>query len=112
MDEALVDFLRYLGLEKNSSAYTVKSYREDLSQALGFFRDKIGSSTASTDRVSTRHVRAYLAWLSEQGYARTTMARRLAALRSWFRFLCRQGTLTANPADGLRAPRQNAKLPH
>ena len=52
MDEALVDFLRYLGLEKNSSAYTVKSYREDLSQALGFFRDKIGSSTAP-DRVST-----------------------------------------------------------
>jgi integrase/recombinase XerC len=112
MDEALADFLRHLGLEKNSSAYTVKSYREDLSQALGFFRDKIGAATISPDRVSTRHVRAYLAWLSEQGYARTTSARRLAALRSWFRFLCRQGKLSANPCDGVRGPRQEKKLPH
>jgi integrase/recombinase XerC len=112
MDEALAQFLRYLGLEKNSSAYTVKSYREDLNQATAFFRDKIGASSVSPDRVSTRHVRAYLAWLSEQGYARTTIARRLAALRSWFRYLCRQGRLNANPCDGVRGPRQDKKLPH
>jgi integrase/recombinase XerC len=112
MDQALADFLRHLGLEKNSSAYTVKSYREDLNQAAGFFRDKIGSSATSPDRVTTRHVRAYLAWLSEQGYARTTIARRLAALRSWFRFMCRQGTITTNPCDGVRGPRQDKKLPH
>jgi integrase/recombinase XerC len=57
-------------------------------------------------------VRAYLAWLSEQGYAKTTVARRMAAVRSWFRFLCRQGTVSSNPADGLRSPRQDKKLPH
>jgi integrase/recombinase XerC len=53
-----------------------------------------------------------LAWLHEQGYAKTTVARRLAAVRSWCRFLCRQGTLAASPADGLRGPRQNRPLPH
>ena len=57
-------------------------------------------------------LRAYLAWLHEQGYAKTTIARRIAAVRSWCRFLCRQGMLTTNPADGLRGPRQDKKLPH
>ena len=61
---------------------------------------------------TTRRARAYLAWLHEQGYAKTTVARRMAAVRSWCRFLCRQGTLKANPADGLRGPRQDKKLPH
>src|SRR5262249_19153156 len=42
----------------------------------------------------------------------TTVARRLAAVRSWCRFLCRQGALAANPADGLRGPRQDRRLPH
>ena len=111
MERALAEYLRHLGLEKNSSAYTVKSYREDLTQALGFFRDRLGADV-SPQRVTTRHVRAYLAWLSEQNYAKTTIARRIAALRSWFRFLCRQGELATNPTDGLRGPRQDHKLPH
>jgi integrase/recombinase XerC len=50
-------------------------------------------------------------WLHERAYAKTTIARRLAAVRSWMRFLCRRGLLKANPADGLRGPRQDKKLP-
>jgi integrase/recombinase XerC len=111
MEEALAEFLRHLALEKNSSEHTVKSYREDLVQAQGFFRDRLGSDPKPA-QLTTRLLRAYLAWLHEQGYARTTVARRLAAVRSWCRFLCRQGTLTVNPADGLRGPRQDKKLPH
>jgi integrase/recombinase XerC len=113
MDEALADFLRHLGLEKNASAFTVKSYREDLTQALGFFRSRLASDRLlRPDQLTTRLLRAYLAWLHEQGYAKTTIARRVAAVRSWCRFLCRQGVLTVNPADGLRGPRQDKKLPH
>lgn len=112
MEQALAEFLRHLGLEKNASEFTVKSYREDLTQALAFFRERLGSNSIAPERVTTRLVRAFVAWLSEQGYAKTTTARRLAALRSLFRFMCRQGILTVNPADGLRAPRQDQKLPH
>lgn len=112
MDEALAEFLRHLALERNASAYTVKSYREDLAQALEFFRSKLGSQALEPARLNARLLRAYLAWLSEQGYARTTIARRVAAVRSWCRFLCRQGVLASNPADGLRGPRQEKKLPH
>jgi integrase/recombinase XerC len=112
MEEALADFLRHLALEKNASAHTVKSYREDLSQALTFFRERLGNERPQPEQLSTRLLRAHMAWLHEQGYARSTIARRLAAVRSWCRFLCRQGVLTANPADGLRGPRQDRKLPH
>jgi integrase/recombinase XerC len=109
---ALAEFLRHLNLEKNASAHTVKAYREDLLQALTFFRGHLGDDGAGPERISTRLLRAYLAWLHEQQYSRTTIARRLAAMRSWCRFLCRQGLLDSNPAIGLRGPRQQRKLPH
>lgn len=110
MEEALADYLRHLALEKQASALTVKSYREDLTQAKDFLRTQLGNG--GFDKITSRHLRAWLVWLHEQGYARTTVARRLAAVRSWFRFLCRRGELPANPAEGLRGPRQEKKLPH
>ncbi len=112
MEEALAEFLRHLALEKNASAFTVKSYREDLNQALEFFRGRLPAQALEPAQFTPRLLRAYLAWLHERGYAKTTIARRMAAVRSWCRFLCRQGVLTANPADGLRGPRQERKLPH
>ncbi|MFL5245402.1 MAG: tyrosine recombinase XerC [Gemmataceae bacterium] len=111
MENALGEFLRHLALEKNSSAHTVKSYREDLTQALTFFRTRLADKNPALPLLNTRLLRAYLAWLHEQGYAKSTVARRLAAVRSWCRFLCRQGLLESNPADGLRGPRQDKKLP-
>src|SRR5947209_6174706 len=113
MDEALAEFLRHLALEKDSSPHTVKSYREDLTQALEFFRTRLPpGKPPQPAQLHTRLLRAYLAWLHEQGYAKSTVARRVAAVRSWCRFLCRQGTLASNPADGLRGPRQDKRLPH
>src|SRR5438309_79740 len=112
MHDTLADFLRHLGLEKQSSAHTVKSYREDLTQAISFFRDLLRTDAVTPVQLTPRLLRSYLAWLHTQGYARTTIARRLAAVRSWMRFLCRQGVLERNPAEGLRGPRQDQRLPH
>ena len=112
MEEALAEFLRHLALEKNASAHTVKSYREDLVQALDFFRGHLQGRALEPALLTTRLLRSYMAWLHEQGYAKTTIGRRVSAVRSWCRFLCRQGTLAANPADGLRGPHQAKKLPH
>ena len=110
MDEACADFLRYLSLEKNASELTVKSYREDLTQAASFFKETYQAEDPR--KLNSRHLRAFTVWLHEKGYAKTTIARRIAAVRSWFRYLCRQGTMEANPAEGLRGPRQDKKLPH
>lgn len=112
LERGLADFLTHLGLEKNSSAQTVKSYREDLSQALGFVRDLYQKGSVEARDWNTRTLRAFLAWLHEQGYAKSTVARRLAAVRSFGKFLCRQGVLKTNPADALRGPRLDKKLPH
>jgi integrase/recombinase XerC len=111
MNEALAEFLHHLALEKNASVHTVKSYREDLTQAVEFFRSRLGDAPRA-QQLTTRLLRGYLAWLHEQDYAKSTIARRLAAVRSWCRFLCRQGALATNPTDGLRGPRQDKKLPH
>ncbi len=67
MEEALAEFLRYLALEKNASAHTVKSYREDLMQALDFFRDRLKGQALRPDHLTNRLLRAYLAWLHERG---------------------------------------------
>jgi integrase/recombinase XerC len=112
MDQALAEFLRFLALEKNASAHTVKSYREDLSQAITFFRGQTPMVAGDLSQLHSRALRAYFAWLNQQGYAKSTVARRVSAVRSWCRFLCRQGSLTINPSDGLRGPRQEKKLPH
>ena len=112
MEERIADYLRHLSLEKNASAYTVKSYREDLTQAMEFFRDRLGTSTPEAAQVTPRVLRAHLAWLHEQGYAKATISRRLAAVRSFLRFLCRQGELQSNPGDALKGPRHHRELPH
>jgi integrase/recombinase XerC len=112
LHEALAAFLRHLALEKNSSEHTVKSYREDLTQAVEFLTTRAGGRAPEAGQLATRQLRAHLAWLHEQGYAKSTIARRLAAVRSWCRFLCREGVLAASPAAGLRGPRQDKKLPH
>ena len=97
---------------ENASDHTVKSYREDLTQAIEFFKTKYEGQKLAPAQITSRHLRAFTVWLSEQEYAKTTIARRIAAVRTWFKFLARQGTVTVNPADGLRAPRQDKKLPH
>ncbi len=112
LEQGLAEFLTHLGLEKNASAQTVKSYREDLTQALTFARGRLAADHVAPAAWTTRLLRAFVAWLHEQKYAKSTVARRLAAVRSFGKFLCRQGVLAANPADGLRGPRQDRKLPH
>src|SRR5438874_10765546 len=112
MEEAIAEFLRYLSLERNASAHTVKSYREDLYQAHVFFQERLSVKRVDMAQLNARSLRGYLAWLHEQGYAKTTIARRIAAVRSLCRFLCRQGMLHSNPAAGLRSPRQDKSLPH
>lgn len=112
LEEGLAEFLTHLGLEKNSSDKTVKAYREDLTQALGFARERLKKSQVAPADWTTRVLRAFVSWLHEQGYAKSTVARRLAAVRSFGKYLCRQGVLETNPAAGLRGPRQDKKLPH
>lgn len=111
MHSAFEDFLRYLRIERNASELTRKSYKEDIESFFDFCNDRLGSIPHPAN-VDVNTLRGYLAYLHECEYARTTIARRLACLRSFFRFCRREGLTESNPAQALRTPRVGRKLPH
>ena len=110
MQSAVKSFLRYLRIERNSSELTLKSYSEDFESLREFFNDQYGQLPAPAD-VSVGMLRTYVAYLNDCEYARTTIARRLAFLRSFFRYCVREGIAEQNPAKALRTPRVGKKLP-
>ncbi len=105
MNDPLSAFLRYLTLEKDASPHTLRSYRSDLLE----FQRFLGAGTL-LDGVDQRVVRGYLAHLHARGLDPASVARKLAALRSWFRFLVRRGVLRRNAAREVRGPRLPKKL--
>ena len=111
MHAAIQAFLNYLRIERNASALTIKSYADDLSHVIEFLQEQTGS-VPEPQHIEVGILRSYVAWLHECGYARTTVARRLACLRSFFRYCNREGICETNPAKPLRTPRSGRKLPH
>jgi integrase/recombinase XerC len=108
---AVARFLQYLRAERNASDLTIKSYREDL-QALQQYLTQARGQCPAVGEITTLDLRGYLSSLHKVGYAKTTVARRLASLRSFFRFGVREGWSQANPAKPLRNPRKERSLPH
>jgi integrase/recombinase XerC len=107
MTESVAAFLRALAVERGASAHTVRSYRTDLAQFQAFLA---GEGLTRPDEVDGRTVRAFLASLHAKKIDRVSVARKLAAIRSYLRFLVRQGVLTSNPARQVVAPRLPRKL--
>jgi integrase/recombinase XerC len=118
-------FLDYLKLEKHFSDYTVKSYGADLIQFGQFLAGEIGHANAnqaagavSLEQVDEKQVkcepltiREFLAYLYAQNYTKSTTARKLATLRSFYKFLIRRGVVGVNPLSTIRTPKQEKRLP-
>jgi integrase/recombinase XerC len=111
MHTEISQFLRYMDVERNASDLTIKSYREDLMDMADFLTDE-GSRKLVPRDVSPTELRGYVTALHDAGYARTSISRKLASLRSFFRFAQRQQMVESNPAKPLRNPRGTRKLPH
>jgi integrase/recombinase XerC len=111
MQTSIGRFLQYLAVERNASDLTIKSYREDLAQLVRYLAGG-RSGCPKPAMVTTLALRGYVAHLHDAGYAKTTIARRLASLRSFFRFGQREGWADSNPAKPLRNPRKPRSLPH
>ncbi len=108
MDAAVGPFLEYLGVERGASPHTLRSYAADLTEFTRFLADEEIGGLPDAD---TRAVRAYVARLHQRRLSKATIARKLAAVRSCFRFLARRGALPANPARQVRSPRLGRRLP-
>ncbi|HDZ22672.1 hypothetical protein LCGC14_0303810 [marine sediment metagenome] len=127
------DFLEYLEAERNFSVHTLRSYGADLTQFCQFLRAAEGSDVlpgeltngdlpspddmdidACNARLLTiepMDVRAYLAMMRNSGYSKATAARKLASLRSFYKYLVRQGHLSSSPVSVIRTPKQDKRLP-
>jgi integrase/recombinase XerC len=112
MQDLVERFLDYLEMERNFSPHTRAAYALDLRQFLSFLRTCLPDPGKTEPAHLTKPViRGFLGHLHRSGYARRTIARRFAALRSFFSYLCREGLLASNPTLYLATPRWDRRLP-
>jgi integrase/recombinase XerC len=113
MKAALVEFLEHLRLNENASRHTVRAYDSDLSQFLAFLACRDGRTRAELTMVDFDHlnIREFLGDLHRRGNTRSSAARKLAAIRTFSRYLRREGILEGDPAALVGTPKREQRLP-
>ena len=108
MKDSAAEFLRYLDLQRGASRHTLRGYATDLDEFRAFLSREGLGDLADAD---ARAIRAWLAWLHDRKLAKSSIARKLATVRSCFRYLARIGVVEFNPARQVRSPRLPKRLP-
>lgn len=103
-------FLTYLADERNMSEHTIRNYAVDLEQFVKHLTENAEINLFPAD-ITHLSVRGFLAYLDEQGISKRTVARKLAALRSFYKFLLKRGRVSQSPVAAIRTPRIQKKLP-
>lgn len=109
MQTRVEEFLHFLAVEKGYSDHTTAAYRNDLTQFLSHLSDEGLSSWRDLGRP---HVMNYVVYLQERGYASSTVARKVAAVKSFFHFLVADGVLRDDPTAAVDSPAVEKHLPH
>src|ERR1043166_8007322 len=113
MEKLIEQFLEHLRYERNVSAHTLRNYSSDLEQFLDFL-DQSGARPRTlppVTQIDHLTIREWLAQLHSAQKKKTSIARKLAALRTFFQFLVREGVVESNPAKIVATPRKEKKLP-
>ncbi len=108
VEELLKKYVRHLELERSISPYTVRNYTSDVQGFLDFLGE---NGIASLDKVSRSTLRLYLGSLHEQGIARSSISRKVSALRSFYGYLRREKLVDADPLSTLSGPKTEKRLP-
>lgn len=109
LDQQIQLFTAYLQTERNASPHTLAAYRSDLAQMLAFALHDKGESVSAQD-IDHLFLRRYLAGLAKST-KKSSIGRKLAAIRSFFRFLLRRGIIAKNPAELIATPKKEQRLP-
>lgn len=109
LDQHIRQFTTYLNTELDVSPHTLSAYRSDLAQLLIFAIHEKGDAVSVTD-MDHLFLRRYLAGLSKKN-EKSSIGRKLAAIRSFFRFLLRRGLIDKNPAELIATPKKEQRLP-
>ena len=110
METAIRTFLTYLDVERGASRETIRSYTSDLRQFVAFLKT-VTDTLPDPTRIDAALVRRFLVWLAERRDKKSSQARKLATLRSLFKFLHRRGEVLSNPVANVRSPRLGERLP-
>lgn len=110
MAQPVALFLAHLEFEKGYSLATLEAYQRDIAQ-FGEFLEGLGASLARPEGVEKRHVQRFLAELHRLGVKKTSVGRKLSALRSFFRFCLRLGKVTSLPTEGIGNPKTEKRHP-
>ena len=113
MKQEVESFLEHLALNENASDHTVRAYESDLSQFLTFLAQHTGRKRMELTAGDFSHlnIRAFLGDLQKRGNSRSSAARKLAALRTFARYLRREGILEGDPASLVGTPKREQRLP-
>jgi integrase/recombinase XerD len=113
MREPIDSFLNYLAVEKGYSEHTIAAYRNDLNGLVDFAKAEVSKqgTTPSWANFSRQNMLGYLLDLKERGYVATTMARKVAAARSFFGFLVAEGIIKSDPTENMSSPSVGRALP-
>lgn len=109
--QQLREFIEYLQVEKNASLHTVNSYRADMNVFFAFARLQGVAGEAIFTQADSMLIRAYIASLTNAGYARSTILRRIATLKAFFRFLCKEYGVDIHPFAGIHRVTTEKKVP-
>ena len=112
MLEEIRQYLRHLSLRRYYSPHTVEAYGRDLAEFGGFVKDYLGTDRVSLDSIDRLTVRSWLARLARSGLAKTTINRKLAAVKGFLAFLHRQGCIEHNPGISIRSLKTEHRLPN
>jgi len=108
MNNYVSEYLSYLRIERGCSSKTVESYNRDLSTYQGYLADEGIDGVLKASRAD---ILSYEGFLSQKGYAPSTIKRHISALKGFYRYLYREGYLDSNPTDTIKLPKIPAKLP-
>lgn len=111
MEKHIRTFLQYLEQEKQYSRHTIHSYEDDLLQFKDFLAAEGGIKSLTVQSVKQATIREFLGYLHEQGLAKRSIARKLIAIRSFFKFMVKTKTIEINPAQNVRSGKLDTLLP-
>lgn len=111
MKKYIKKYLLYLTFERNFSENTVKAYEIDLTQFNAFLEEQLATDRIRPDDIDKLAVRHFLARLQQGGFSKKSIARKLACIRSFLKYLCREGVVEFNPAAHLATPKIEKTLP-
>jgi integrase/recombinase XerC len=112
LNDVLDGFLQFLKLAKNAAPHTLRAYRADTAQFLGYIETHPDLGPAGLKRVERAHARAFLSDLQQGDYKRSSLARKLASMRAFCRWAQRQAYIDADPTVGIVTIKQEERLPH